>query len=147
MPMLDRLAQEHAFRLTVIGSGRAGIDARPWRMESEPDDIRSFDIGLYPLIDDTWSAGKSALNAVQYMASGVPFVMSPVGVCATMGVSGETHFLARSDDEWAAALGRLLTDAELRARMGRAGRRWAEERYSLEAVADTLAEVFARAAL
>jgi glycosyltransferase involved in cell wall biosynthesis len=147
MPMLDRLAQEHAFRLTVIGSGRAGIDARPWRMESEPDDIRSFDIGLYPLIDDTWSAGKSALKAVQYMASGVPFVMSPVGVCATMGVSGETHFLARSDDEWAAALGRLLTDAELRARMGRAGRRWAEERYSLEAVADTLAEVFAETAL
>ena len=75
------------------------------------------------------------------MASAVPFVMSPVGVCATMGMPGETHLLATTDEEWLAALRRLLTDAELRARMGRAGRRFAEEHYSLDVVADVLARV------
>ena len=108
-------------------------------MDAEAEDFRSFDIGVYPLVDDEWNARKSALKAVQYMASAVPFVMSPVGICATMGVPGETHLLATTDEEWLAALRRLLTDAELRTRMGRAGRKFAEEHYSLDAVADTLA--------
>lgn len=147
MPVFEQLAREHRFQRTVIGSGRADIDTRPWSMDRDADDFRSFDIGLYPLTGDDWNARKSALKAVQYMASGVPFVMSPVGICATMGVPGETHFLAATDDEWLAALRRLLTDADLRARMGKAGRQHAEEHYSLDAVVDVLATVFASAAL
>ena len=79
------------------------------------------------------------------MASGVPFVMTPAGVCATMGISGETHLLATTDDEWLDALRRLLTDPALRARMGRAGRAYAERHYSIDAHADVLAEVIRRA--
>ena len=97
--------------------------------------------GVYPIADNEWSAGKSGFKAVQYMASGVPFVMSPVGVCATMGVAGETHFLATTDDEWLAALRRLLGDADLRRRMGRAGRAHAESRYSIAEQADVLASI------
>jgi glycosyltransferase involved in cell wall biosynthesis len=143
-PVFDRLAREHRFELTIIGSGRADADTRAWSMNTEAEDFRSFDIGVYPLTDDEWNARKSALKAVQYMASGVPFVMSPVGVGATMGVPGETHFLATSDEEWLDGLGRLLTDAERRGRMGRAGRRFAEEHHSLERAADVLAAVFTR---
>jgi glycosyltransferase involved in cell wall biosynthesis len=144
-PVFDQLAREHRFELTIIGSGRADIDTRPWSMNAEAEDFRSFDIGVYPLTDDAWNARKSALKAVQYMASGVPFVMSPVGVCATMGVRDETHFLATTDEEWLTALRRLLTDAELRTRMGQAGRKFAEEHYSLERAADLLAAVCMRA--
>ena len=142
LPLFDQLAREHHFRLTIIGSGRVSIDTRPWSLDAEGEDFRSFDIGLYPLDDDAWNARKSALKAVQYMASAVPFVMSPVGICATMGVPDETHLLATTEEEWLAALRRLLTDAELRARMGRAGRRFAEENYSVDVVADALAKVF-----
>lgn len=145
MPVFDRLAREHRFALTVIGSGRADVDTRPWSMRSEAEDFRSFDIGVYPLTDDEWNARKSGLKAVQYMASGVPFVMSPIGIGATLGVRDETHFLATTDDEWLIALRRLLTDAELRKRMGQAGRKFAEEHHSLEHGADLLAAVFVRA--
>jgi glycosyltransferase involved in cell wall biosynthesis len=145
MPLFDRLAREHRFALEIIGSGRPDIDTRPWNMNTEAEDIRSFDIGVYPLTDDEWNARKSGLKAVQYMASGVPFVMSPVGVCATIGVRDETHFLATTNEEWLAALRRLLTDAELRRRMGQAGRRFAEEHHSLERAADLLATVCMRA--
>jgi glycosyltransferase involved in cell wall biosynthesis len=147
MPLFDRLAGEHRFELTIIGSGRADVDTRPWSMTAEAEDFRSFDIGVYPLTDDAWNARKSALKAVQYMASGVPFVMSPVGVCATLGLPDETHFLATTDEEWLAALRRLLADAELRRRMGQAGRAFAEEHHSLELAADLLATVFERAVL
>jgi glycosyltransferase involved in cell wall biosynthesis len=145
MPFFDRLAGEHRFELTIIGSGRADVDTRSWSMTAEAEDFRSFDIGIYPLTDDAWNARKSALKAVQYMASGVPFVMSPVGVCATLGLPGETHLLATTDEEWLAALRRLLTDAELRRRMGQAGRTFAEEHHSVEHAADLLAAVFERA--
>ncbi|MBK5258428.1 MAG: glycosyltransferase family 4 protein [Thermoanaerobaculia bacterium] len=141
MPLFDQLARDHRFHLTIIGSGRSNVDTRPWSMDREAEDFRSFDIGVYPLADDQWNARKSALKAVQYMASAVPFVMSPVGICATMGLTDETHLLATTDEEWLAALRQLLTDAELRTRTGRAGRRFAEEHYSLDGVANTLADV------
>jgi glycosyltransferase involved in cell wall biosynthesis len=144
LPLFDRLGVP--FERTIIGSGLP-IDTRPWRLDREADDFRALDVGVYPLGDDAWSAAKSGFKAVQYMASGVPFVMSPVGVCATMGIPGETHLLATTDDEWLEALRRLLTDAELRQRMGRAGRAFAEQHYSLEAHADVLTSVLRAAAV
>ena len=117
------------------------VDCRPWRLGSETDDFCALDVGVYPIVDDEWSAGKSGFKAVQYMACGVPFVMSPVGVCATMGVAGETHFLATTDDEWLDALRRLLAGAELRRRMGQAGRAYAEAHFSMEAQAEALASI------
>jgi glycosyltransferase involved in cell wall biosynthesis len=139
LPLLERLRTELPFELAIIGSGEA-TDTRPWQLEREPEDFRSLDVGLYPIADDAWSAAKSGFKAIQYMASGVPFVMSPVGVCATMGIAGETHFLAATEDEWAAALRRLIADPALRARMGAAGRAFAERHYALEAHADALAD-------
>jgi glycosyltransferase involved in cell wall biosynthesis len=146
LPLFEQLAREVRFELTIIGSGLP-IDTRPWRMDREADDFRSLDVGVYPLGDDAWSAAKSGFKAVQYMASGLPFVMSPVGVCAAMGIPGETHLNAVTDDEWLAALRRLLTDAALRMRMGRAGRAFAERHYSLDAHADALAAVIRAAAV
>jgi glycosyltransferase involved in cell wall biosynthesis len=146
LPLFERLQREVRFELTIIGSGLP-IDTRPWRMDREADDFRSLDVGVYPLGNDPWSEAKSGFKAVQFMASGVPFVMSPVGVCANMGNPGETHFNAVTDDEWLAALRLLLTDAGLRMRMGRAGRAFAERHYSLEAHADKLAAVIRSAAV
>jgi glycosyltransferase involved in cell wall biosynthesis len=147
-PLFERLARDCRFRLVVIGSGRdeiripgVQVEARAWRMDREADDFRSLDVGVYPLPDDAWSAGKSGLKAVQYMASGVPFVMSPVGVCADIGVPGATHYTAMTDDEWLAALTRLLTDPALRRQMGREGRAFAEDHYSIERHADRLASI------
>jgi glycosyltransferase involved in cell wall biosynthesis len=153
LPLFERLGREQRFRLTIVGAGRADVrvpgvevDCRPWRLDREADDFRALDVGVYPIADNEWSAGKSGFKAVQYMACGVPFVMSPVGVCATMGVAGETHLLATTDDEWLAALRRLLADADLRRRMGRAERAHAEAHYSLAEQADALASIIRAAA-
>ena len=152
-PIFEELARELPFRLTIVGSGRAGVrvpgvevENRPWRMEGEVEDFQSLDAGVYPIADDEWSAGKAGFKAVQYMATGVPFVMSPVGVCATMGVPGRTHFVAITDDDWLDALRRIVADAHLRNRMSVAGRAFAEQHYDIDAQADVLAAVI-RAAM
>jgi glycosyltransferase involved in cell wall biosynthesis len=148
IPVFERLATEVRFRLTVIGSGRdeirvpgVSVESRPWRMEREVEDFQSLDIGVYPIAADDWSAGKAGFKAVQYMATGVPFVMSPAGICATMGVPDQTHFAAITDDDWLDALRRLVKDAHLRERMSIAGRAFAQQHYDIEAQADALAAV------
>ena len=148
LPLFERLARDLRFRIVIVGSRRSGVtvpgvdvETRSWTVERDAEDFRSLDIGVYPMADDAWSAGKSGLKAVQYMASGVPFVMSPVGMCAAMGLPGTTHFLATTDDDWLIALRRLLTDAPLRRRMGREARAFAEEHHSIDRYADRLASI------
>jgi glycosyltransferase involved in cell wall biosynthesis len=152
-PALQRLAEVHRFRLRVVGAGREeinipGVEVEnlAWNLEREIADFQSFDIGLYPIVEDDWSVGKSGFKSVQYMAVGVPFVTTPVGACAEIGTPDVTHLFATTEDEWFEALSKLLADKTLRRRMGAAGREHAIEHYTVASQAAKLADVF-RAAL
>ena len=153
VPVFEDLAREHRFRLKVVGSGRNAfsvkgveVDNQPWALAREPEDFRSLDIGLYPIIEDRWSAAKSGLKSIQYMAVGVPFVASPVGAVAELGEPGVTHLAAVDHGEWRTHLARLLEDPALRARMGAAGRHHALAHYTVDHAAQALAEALHAAA-
>lgn len=149
-PVIRELAKGHDFKLRVVGSGRSevfidGVDVEnvSWNLEREPSDFADLDIGLYPLaLSDSasaeWLMGKSGFKAVQYLATGVPFVMTPIGVCAEIGVAGETHFAASSTEEWLHGLKSLLDDPALRLSMGEAGRRHFEAEFSLAEQAEKM---------
>ena len=146
-PVLERLAREHQFHLRLVGTGEdhvaipgVEIENLPWQLDREIADFQSLDIGVYPIIEDDWSVGKSCFKAIQYMAVGVPFVVSPVGVCQEIAEPDETHFVARSEEDWYAHLSRLLSDAVLRRHMGASGRNYAVEHYSTEKLAQKLAD-------
>jgi glycosyltransferase involved in cell wall biosynthesis len=154
-PALQRLAERFDFELSVLGAERFAcpdvpVRCRPWRpyerLAEEVADLQRFDIGIMPLPDDAFAAGKCALKAIQYMACGIPVVASPVGVAAEVITDGECGFLARTSEEWADRLGRLLADASLRERLGHAGRRRVVEHYSLHAVFPRLLAALAEAA-
>lgn len=53
-------------------------------------------------------AGKVRSDASPVQGGWPPTAASPVGVNATITIPGETGFLARTDDEWAAALKALV---------------------------------------
>ena len=59
---------------------------------------------------------------------------------------GETGFLANSEDDWTAALERLLEETTLRTRIGAAGRATVEARYSAAVQAPRVAAIFRGAA-
>ena len=147
-PVLERLAREHQFRLRLVGTGEDNIpipgvkiENLTWTLAREIADFQSLDIGIYPIVEDDWSVGKSCFKAIQYMAVGVPFVVSPVGACQEIAEPGQTHFVARTEDDWYTHLSRLLSDEALRRRMGEVGRRYAVEHYSIEVHVPKLAEV------
>jgi glycosyltransferase involved in cell wall biosynthesis len=155
LPLFRTLAARHRFRLRIVGAGKEeiipGVDAEflPWRLEREIVDLQSFDVAVYPIIQDEWAAGKSGFKSIQYLSCGLPFVATPVGVVSEIGIPGQTHFEAKTEEEWDWALSRLLVDRDLRRRMGDAGRRYAVEHYSTRrsaaALADTIRNVVQKA--
>jgi len=149
-PILARLAKRHRFRLVIVGTEAPEIhgvevDFRPWRSETEAHDLADLDIGIMPLPDDAWSRGKCGLKALQYMALGIPPVVSPVGVNTEIVNDGVNGLVAETEDEWVDRLARLIENPPLRERLGRAARRTIEERYSARIVAPRVLEVFEKA--
>ena len=149
-PVLAGLAQRFDFRLRLLGPTTfdcpgVTVETRGWKTygdrAEEAADLADFDIGLMPLSDDEFAAGKCGLKAIQYMASGIPVVASAVGANREVVSDGSSGFLARSQTEWRERLARLLVDPDLRARMGRAGRARAERHYSLRSAVPRLARV------
>lgn len=150
--VLQRLAQKYRFTLKIVGAGKSeisldGVDVEnlDWKLEREIEDFQSLDIGLYPLeatesVSKEWLAGKSGFKAIQYMAVGIPFVVTPVGVCAEIGIENETHFSALTKEQWYESLVKLLESAELRKQMGKNGRNYALEHYTVSQQSGKIAE-------
>jgi glycosyltransferase involved in cell wall biosynthesis len=112
----------------------------PWSLERRFSLFADFDIGIMPLTDTPYNRGKEAYKLKEYMAAGLPVVCSPVGHNSQVIEDGVTGYFARSEQEWIAHLVRLAEDPGLRATLGGAGRRLAEERYAFPARARRLAQ-------
>ncbi len=126
-PVLDRLAARFPHtKLRVIGdefppAGRMPVETVPWSPQARRSGLATADIGLAPLPDDPFARGKCSFKVLEYSASGLPVVASPVGTNAEYVLEGTTGYLAREADEWFERLARLIEDGELRCRMGRTG--------------------------
>ena len=146
---LQQLARERLVRLLVVGGPApaiAGVEVieQPWNLEQEVPLIQQFDVGVMPLPDTPWTRGKCAYKLIQCMACSIPVVASRVGANVE-AVPPECGLLAESPSEWLAAFRQLAADPALRARLGAAGRRWVEQRYSLRSALPVFTEVIKRA--
>lgn len=117
------------------------IEERPWSEESEAAALEQMDIGLMPLPDNAWTRGKCAYKALQYMAAGVPVLADDVGLTGRVVGHGSAGLLAGRAADWPAALAQLAGSADLRARMGAAGRERVEAQFSVRAWSARLAAV------
>lgn len=113
-----------------------------WSSATEASDLAGIDIGIMPLPDDEWSRGKCGFKGLQYMGMGKAVVLASVGVNMEIIQHGVNGLLAGSRKEWLDALGQLIVDADLRARMGKEARRTVEERYSVKAWRDRYLTIF-----
>jgi glycosyltransferase involved in cell wall biosynthesis len=144
---LRELGRRHpALRLVLVADRPLEIpgvrvEFRRWRLDEEVACFGGIAIGLMPLDDTPWARAKCAFKALQYMALGIPTVASPVGMNREVVSDGRDGLLAADDAGWVRALDALLSDAALRRRIGEAGRRTVEERYSLTRVSARLCEL------
>lgn len=145
--VLERLATVTPLVVKVICSAPperpiAGAEMRfvPWSTEREAEEVGTCHAGIMPLPDDEVSRGKCAMKALQYMATGRPVVISPVGVNCEVVKNGVNGFLAATVDEWVEALLELAQSPDLRKRMGMAARETVVERFSAEVGSARFAE-------
>jgi glycosyltransferase involved in cell wall biosynthesis len=88
------------------------------------------------------SGGGTRLKILESMALGRPVVSTTVG-CEGLAVTHEENILIADDPpDFAAQTVRLLTDAELRARLIRNGRRLVETTYDWEVIAQRLLQIY-----
>jgi glycosyltransferase involved in cell wall biosynthesis len=145
-PLLPVLAELNRRRLKaklVVIGGDLGVRAdwiehRRWSLETEADDIASFDVGVMPMPDTNWTRGKCGYKLLQYFAAGVPAVASPVGVAPEL-IGTDHGTLASAPQEWVSALERLIRDPDERRARGASARRFVERNYSYQRWAPELA--------
>lgn len=114
----------------------------PWSMDEEIKHLKTFDIGIMPMPDNEWTRGKCGFKAILYMGMGIPCVCSPVGVNKEIIKDGINGFLADKPEEWIDRLSLLIDNAELRRKIGLAGRKTIEEKFSVRMNAPKMLEIF-----
>lgn len=144
VPALKKIREKYGstIEIKVIGDGsyineELEIKGLPWVKASELEDLSQFDIGIMPLPDDEWAKGKCGLKALQYMALGIPSIISPVGVNSEIIADGVNGFLADTEDEWIDKISQLIDNPQLRNQLGAKGRETVVEKYSVRAWKDT----------
>lgn len=98
------------------------IERCRWSAAGEIGWLLGADIGVAPLPEDPWTAGKCGLKVLQYMAASLPVVASNTGVHPELVVHGVTGLLVRDESEWIEAIRTLVSDPKLRRQMGEYGR-------------------------
>jgi len=151
-------ARVPGWQLLVIGDGprRAHLEGRvatlglaqDVRFTGNQDDVPAWfacaDITTLPSYGDE-GVPQSLMQAA---ACGLPAVTTPIGAIPEAVVDGETGLLVppRSPPALAAALERLMTDPQLRARMGAAAHAYAQANFGIDRMLDAMEAVFARVA-
>lgn len=137
-----RVISDHSPHFDRLPSGRWSFHR--WSPEAELAQIQEMDIGLMPLEDSLWARGKCSFKMLQYLACGVPVVVSPVGMNQDVLQIGEVGLGARNSGEWAEALATLISDDAFRHRLGLQGRAVVEANYSVRTLAPRLASILKR---
>ena len=107
-----------------------------------PDDVVAIylacaDVMVLPMADRPADRGRLPNKLLDYMAAGRPVVASPVGEVNKILSQHQIGFLAERDN-FAEAIHMLLTDIELRDKMGRQARYVAETAFAWPQMIDRL---------
>lgn len=120
--------QDPSFGIDFVGEVE---DVRPY--------MRSADVFVIPLR----FGGGTRLKALEAMAAGVPVVSTSLGVAGLGAAEAGVVRVADSPAGFADAVTELMGDESLRRRLSREARRFVEERYPWQAIAQRLEQVIA----
>ncbi len=140
-PVFEILLKEKInFNVLVIGdkdfkfkNENIPLNAIPWQLETEVEDLKKIDIGLYPLPNEKWVLGKSGLKALQYMSLGIPTVAQAIGANFRIIKNNENGFLVNEILEWVEVIKLLIHNSNLREKISKNSIKTVEEHYSIKA--------------
>ncbi|MGB1318492.1 MAG: glycosyltransferase family 4 protein, partial [Flavobacteriales bacterium] len=146
--LLAELEKEHDFELLVVADQKPSFELQslrfvPWSKASEIDDLLKMDVGIMPLKNDKWANGKCGFKALQYMALGIPAIVSPVGVNTEIVDHGKNGWICNSEQEWRETFLQILADKSQLQNYSKAARAKIESRYSVKSNTANFLHLFA----
>jgi glycosyltransferase involved in cell wall biosynthesis len=117
----------------------------PWRFTGFVDDIRPYVSASHVYVIPLRVGSGTRIKAFEAMAMGRPVVSTTVGVEGLDVTPGEHFLAADSAADFAAAILRLLANADLRGALARAARARVEARFSWSHVARQFESICMRA--
>lgn len=145
-PVLEELGRNYPnVKLRIIGDDfldlqNMAVEKIPWSQEARREGLATADIGLAPLPDTPFTRGKCSFKVLEYSASGLPVIGSPVGTNVHYIQHGESGYLVKSPQEWLSRIEKLVCHRELCRKMGLAGREYAKQ-YDVGVVGIQLQEI------
>tara|TARA_R100000306_G_C4371325_1_gene140122 strand:+ start:586 stop:1638 length:1053 start_codon:yes stop_codon:yes gene_type:complete len=136
--VLEKLVEHYDIQIHILGSGLEKLDLIKnvkyieWSEESEIENISKFDVGIMPLINNSWEKGKCAYKLIQYMGCGKPVVASQVGANKDVVKNGKNGFLVNSEIDWWEKLSYYIENPHIRNEHGIRGFEIIKEHYNLE---------------
>jgi glycosyltransferase involved in cell wall biosynthesis len=130
--VLEQIGRKYPqVRLRIIGDDFLDLQNMPvdkirWSLEARREGLATSDIGLAPLPDTPFTRGKCSFKVLEYSASGLPVIGSPVGTNSQYILHGVSGYLVETKEEWLARIEELIANRDLCRRMGQAGRKHAE---------------------
>lgn len=101
------------------------VEKYPWAKDTRGQNLASCDIGIAPLPDNRFTKGKCSFKVLEYSASGLPVVASPIGTNPDFISENKTGFLVADNDGWLNRIKQLIDDKSLRQQMGKSGTEFA----------------------
>ena len=115
--IINELSEKHPIEFMVISNQEPDFEISnlhyiPWSKATEIDDLIKFDIGIMPIGAEEWEKGKCSFKAIQYMALGIPVVLSPYGNNLEVVEDGKSGLFAESKADWTNAISGVRTQIE-----------------------------------
>jgi glycosyltransferase involved in cell wall biosynthesis len=137
LPVIDEIGSKHKIKLTLIGAGyqplnlkHVNVEFKNWSLETEPELVASFDIGLFYLGNSPIEQVRGGGKLYVYMACGVPVIASDVGIGRQSINEAKCGLLAASMNDWKSALTELVSNYQLRNSLREQSRAAAVAKYS-----------------
>jgi glycosyltransferase involved in cell wall biosynthesis len=114
----------------------------------EPDRLPAYfaasDLALFPIDDTLINRTKCSVKLTDLLTAGLPLVADAVGQAAEYVVDNQTGLLVPPEDDaaFANAALRLLTDPELRSKLGAAAARRMREHFSWERLVEEVERAY-----
>jgi glycosyltransferase involved in cell wall biosynthesis len=117
------------------------VEVIEWSEKEEVNVIKTFSVGIMPLIDAPFERGKCGFKLVQYMACSVPTISTPLE--ANVKINRDNlNLFAGTPSEWISALEELYSNREKYAEIGIKNRKIVEKYYCIQANTDKYLSIF-----
>jgi len=115
VPVMEKLQSKFDFEFHVICDVPPKFELKSlkyikWSKQAEIADLLNFNVGIMPMPDEPWARGKCGFKALQYMALGVPAVVSNVGVNPEIVDHEVNGCICNTEGDWEFYLSKLLSD-------------------------------------